>query len=147
MKPIFFYGTLRDRTLLELVPEMAIIAPVSGALVGYFALAKRQGWGVIVAIANGLWTAILTIGFAWLIFLAVALFNHVMHGLVADFENFLRILGAETEPLAEGWVDLRLFGIMLGASAVAAVFSEIMHWVLVRLRRARGDGEGSEETA
>ena len=132
--------------LLELVPEMQYIAPAAGALVGFFALAKRQGWGIIVAAANGLWTMLLTVGAAWLIFLIITLTDHLFHGLIADFENFLRILGSETEPLAQGWVDLRLAGVLLGATVVAGLFTEILHWILVYLRRARGEDEEEEGT-
>lgn len=130
--------------LLELVPDMRYIAPAAGALVGFFALAKRQGWGIIVAAANGLWTMVLTVGIAWLIFLMITLADHVAHGLIKNFENFLRILGYETAPLAEGWVDVRLIGMMLGATVVAAVATEILHWVLVHIRRMRGETEEDE---
>ena len=133
-------------TLLEEVPEMAYLAPLSGAIVGFVALAKRQGWGFIVAAANGLWTMILTVGLAWLIFLTITLFDHLLHGLIADFKNFLRILGSETEPLAEGWVDLRLLGVTLAATVVAALVTEALHWILVRLRRERGEDEEEGET-
>lgn len=133
--------------LLELVPEMEYIAPLAGALVGFVALAKRQGWGVIVAVANGLWTMLLTVGAAWLIFLAVKMVDHLAHGLIADFENFLRILAVEVEPLAEGWVDLRLTGALLAATVVVGIITEILHWILVRLRKERGeDEEESTET-
>lgn len=127
--------------LLEEVPEMAYIAPIAGAIVGFMALAKRQGWGLIVAAANGLWTMILTVAAAWILYLGVTLLDHLVHGLIDDFENFLRILGAETRPLAEGWVDLRLAGVLLGATVVAAVVTEVLHWLLVRLRRMRGEEE------
>lgn len=131
--------------LLELVPEMQYIAPAAGALVGFVALAKRQGWGVIVAMANGLWTMILTVGIAWLIFLTITLVNHIAHGLIKDFENFLRILASEAEPLAEGWVNLRLIGMLLAATVVAGVATEILHWILVHIRRMRGESEEEEE--
>lgn len=130
--------------LLELVPDMRYIAPAAGALVGFFALAKRQGWGIIVAAANGLWTMVLTVGIAWLIFLVITLLDHLAHGLIADFENFLRVLGYETAPLAEGWVNLRLIGMMLGATVVAALATEILHWILVHIRRMRGETEEDE---
>jgi hypothetical protein len=130
--------------LLELVPEMQYIAPAAGAIVGFFALAKRQGWGIIVAAANGLWTMIMTVGIAWLIFLTITVGDHVAHGLIADFENFLRILGYEAAPLAEGWVDLRLVGAMLGATVVAGLGTEVLHWILVHIRRMRGENEDDE---
>lgn len=132
--------------LLELVPEMKYIAPGAGALVGFVALAKRQGWGIIVAVANGLWTMILTVGVSWLAFLTFTLIDHLVHGLIADFENFLRVLGYEAAPLAEGWVDLRLIGVLLAATVVAGLVTEILHWILVRLRRMRGDDEEEEGT-
>lgn len=130
--------------LLELVPEMQYIAPIAGAIVGFFALAKRQGWGIIVAAANGLWTMIMTVGIAWLIFLTITLGDHLVHGLIADFENFLRVLGYEAAPLAEGWVDLRLVGVMLGATVVAGLGTEVLHWILVHIRRMRGENEDDE---
>lgn len=132
--------------LLELVPEMKYIAPAAGAVVGFVALAKRQGWGIIVAMANGLWTMILTVGFAWLIFLTITLFSHIAHGLIADFENFLRVLSSEAEPLAEGWVDPRLVGLLLAATVVAGLVTEVLHWILVRLRRMHGEDEEEEGT-
>lgn len=132
--------------LLELVPEMAYIAPLAGALVGFVALAKRQGWGLIVAVANGLWTMLLTVGAAWLIFLTITMVDHIAHGLIANFENFLRTLGYETAPLAEGWIDPRLLGVTLGATVVVGLVTEILHWVLVRLRRARGDDDEEDGT-
>lgn len=135
--------------LLERVPEMSYVAPIAGGLVGFMALARRQGWGLIVAMANGVWTTLMTIALAWLIFLTMTLFDHIAHGLIADFENFLRVLGAEAAPLAEGWVNARLVGILLAATVAAGVITEILHWVLVRLRRARGeeDEEGEETEA
>lgn len=132
-------------TLLEKVPEMAYVAPIAGALVGFVALAKRQGWGIIVALANGVWTMLLIVGVAWILHLTLKLGDHIMHGLIANFENFLRILGYEAEPLAEGWVDPRLAGMLLAATVVASVFTEGLHWVLVRLRRLRGDDEEEED--
>lgn len=132
-------------TLLELVPEMRVIAPLAGALVGFVALAKRQGWGFVVALANGLWTMILTVGAAWLIFLMVTVFDHLAHGLISSFENFLRILGSETRPLAEGWVDVRLAGVLLGATVVASLVTEALHWILVRLRRERGEDDEASQ--
>ncbi|HUF86677.1 MAG TPA: hypothetical protein VMM59_04780 [Thermohalobaculum sp.] len=132
--------------LLELVPEMGFIVPIAGAMVGFLALATRQGWGVIVAMANGLWTMLLTVAAAWLLFLVVTMMDHVAHGLISNFENFLRILGVEMAPLAEGWVDPRLIGVMLAATVVVGIVTEILHWILVRLRKERGEDEESTET-
>ena len=128
-------------TLLELVPEMRVIAPLAGAFIGFVALAKRQGWGLVVAAANGVWTMLMTVAVAWFIYLVVTLFDHLVHGLISDSENFLRILGAENEPVAEAWVDARLLGILLAATMVASLITEALHWILVRLRRERGEDD------
>ncbi len=50
--------------LVAEVPEMIYIGPAAGAVVGFFNLAKRQGWGLIVSVANGMWTGVMTIGLA-----------------------------------------------------------------------------------
>lgn len=132
--------------LLEEVPQMGWIVPASGALVGLVALAKRQGWGIIVAIANGVWTMLLTLGIAWLVYFVVKVGDHILHGLISNFEHFLRVLGYEAEPLAEAWLDPRLLGLMLAATVVASLLTEALHWVLVRIRRMRGDEDEEDET-
>ena len=45
-------------TLIAEVPEMTYIGPFAGAVVGFFNLAKRQGWGLIVSVVNGMWTSL-----------------------------------------------------------------------------------------
>lgn len=133
--------------LIHLVPQMTYIAPAAAAVVGFVALAKRQGWGLIVAAANGLWTVILTVALTWLVYLTMRMGNHLSHGLIANFKDFMRILGSEIKPLAKGWVDLRLIGMLLGATVAASLATEILHWILVRLRRLRGGEEEAAETA
>lgn len=133
--------------LIHLVPQMTFVAPAAAAVIGFVALAKRQGWGLIVAAANGLWTLILTVALTWLVYLSMRMGNHFAHGLIANFKDFMRILGSEIKPLAKGWIDLRLIGMLLGATVAASVVTEILHWILVRLRRLRGHDEEAAETA
>ena len=127
--------------LVEEIPQMIVIGPIAGAVVGFFNLAKRQGWGLIVSVANGMWTGVMAIGLAGFIYLSMRMFNVVWHNLIKDFEAFLRVLGSEAEPLIVVSTDFRLIGITVGATAVTGVISEILHWTLVRLRRYR---EGDE---
>ena len=127
--------------LVAEVPEMIYIGPAAGALVGFFNLAKRQGWGLIVSVANGMWTGVMTIGLAGFIYLTIKMFNVVVHNVIKDFEAFLRVLGSEADPLIEISADFRLIGITVGAVTVTGIISEILHWVMVRLRRYRGDDE------
>ena len=127
--------------LVAEVPEMIYIGPAAGAVVGFFNLAKRQGWGLIVSVANGMWTGVMTIGLAGFIYLTIKMFNVVVHNVIKDFEAFLRVLGSEADPLIKISTDLRLIGITIGAVTVTGIISEILHWVMVRLRRYRGDDE------
>ena len=127
--------------LVAEVPQMVYIGPIAGAVVGFFNLAKRQGWGLIVSVANGMWTGVMTIALAGFIYLAMRMFNVVWHNIIKDFEAFMRVLGSEAQPLVELTTDYRLIGITVGAVTVTGILSEILHWVMVRLRRYRGDEE------
>jgi len=127
--------------LVAEIPQMIYIGPIAGAVVGFFNLAKRQGWGLIVSVANGMWTGVMTIGLAGFIYLTMRMLNVVMSNMVKDFEAFLRVLGSEATPLVEISTDIRLIAITVGAVTVTGIISEILHWTLVRLRRYRGDDE------
>ena len=127
--------------LVAEIPQMIYIGPIAGAVVGFFNLAKRQGWGLIVSVVNGMWTGVMTIALAGFIYLAMRMFNVVWHNIIKDFEAFMRVLGSEAVPLIEISTDFRLIGITIGATAVTGIISEVLHGVLIRLRRYRGDDE------
>ncbi len=127
--------------LVAEVPQMIYIGPIAGAVVGFFNLAKRQGCSLIVSVANGMWTGVMTIGLAGFMYLTMRMLNVVVHNMVKDFEAFLRVLGSEAAPLVEISTDLRLIAITVGAVTVTGIISEILHWIMVRLRRYRGDDE------
>lgn len=126
-------------TLIAEVPEMTYIGPFAGAVVGFFNLAKRQGWGLIVSVVNGMWTGVMAIVLSGFMFLAMRMFNTVMSNMVKDFDAFLRVLGSEAAPLIEISTDFRLIGLTIGVTAVTGVISEVLHWVMVRVRRMRAD--------
>ncbi len=127
--------------LISEVPQMIYIGPIAGAVVGFFNLANRQGWGLIVSVANGMWTGVMAIALAGFMFLAIRMGDVVIHNLIRDFEAFMRVLGSEADPLIKTSTNLRLIGLTVVATAVTGVISEILHWTLVRLRRMRGDEE------
>ncbi|MCH8952434.1 MAG: hypothetical protein IID49_09960 [Proteobacteria bacterium] len=126
--------------LVTEVPQMIYIGPIAGFVVGFFNLAKRQGWGLIVSVANGIWTGVMTIVLAGVMFLAMRMFKMIVYQ-IRDFDAFMRILASEAEPLIEVSTNLRLIAITLGAVAVTGMISEILHWTMVRLRRYRGEDE------
>ena len=47
--------------MLKVLPDMLVLGPVAGAIIGYVNLSVRQGWGFIVAFANGVWAGVLAI--------------------------------------------------------------------------------------
>ena len=132
--------------LVAEVPQMIFIGPIAGAVVGFFNLAKRQGWGLIVSVVNGMWTGALTIALSGFIYLTMRMANTVMHNLIKDFEGFLRVLGSEAKPLIELTTDYHLIGLTVGVTAVTGLLSEILHWLMVRVRRMRGEEEPKKET-
>ncbi len=130
--------------LVTEVPEMVYIGPIAGAVVGFFNLAKRQGWGLIVSIANGMWTGVMVIALSGFMFLTMRMSKMIIYQ-IGDFDAFMRVLANEAEPLIVVSTDFRLIGITIGATAVTGFISEILHWTLVRLRRYRGEDEPKVE--
>ena len=131
--------------LLEEVPEMSVVAPIAGALVGFFILAKRQGNGFLIGTLNGAWIGFVVIALSAFLFLTYQMFNAIKHGLIRDFENFLRVFGIEAKPLVEVSTDLRLIGMIVATTAVAGLVSEILRICLRWARKARGEEEPKKE--
>jgi len=124
--------------LLGDVPEMAVIGPIAGAIAGLINLPRRGGKGAIIMTVNGAWTGVLSIALAAFVYLTMQMSGAVSHGLVRDFENFLRILGTEAKPLIETMPNLRLIGMFVGATAIAGLVCELVFWVQRQIRRLRG---------
>jgi hypothetical protein len=124
--------------LISEVPEMAVIGPIAGAIAGLINLPRHRGGGAIAMTVNGAWTGVQTIVLAAFIYLTIQLTNAVTHGLVRDFENFLRILGSESKPLIETLPNVRLIGLLVGATAIVGLVTELVFWFLERIRRLRG---------
>jgi len=47
--------------LITEVEQMVWIGPLAGFIVGFFMLARLQGWGLLVGVGRGLWTGCLSI--------------------------------------------------------------------------------------
>jgi hypothetical protein len=117
--------------LLRAVPEMGAIAPIAGAYVGAFSLAARQGWGLIVALANGIWAGILAILASGVLYTAV----QVTSGLVAgDLARLFDRFGDAVDRLLAAVGDAPLLALSLAATATVGVLTELVHWVMVRVR-------------
>lgn len=120
--------------LAEEAQEFLFLGPLSAGFVGFFNLAKRQGWGVIVAVANGVWAGILTL------IVAVALYVMVIEVLgnyraIAEYDDFARLFSGAAEPVLEVLLDVPLLSVVIVTTAVVGVLTEILHWCLVRLLR------------
>lgn len=122
--------------LLQELPIMGVISPLAAALVGFFNLASRQGWGLVVAVANGVWAGFLSVLVAGVVYTLVRGFE-VGTGPANSYESFVRNMGAEVAPLFDLVVDFPLLTLTIITTAVLGVVTELLHWTLVRLRRNR----------
>lgn len=125
--------------LLE-VPEMNYLVPLGAATAGYFNLAVRQGWGTIVALANGVWAGALSIFFACVLHTLIEVVRGLRTNVIQTFDNFMTEFSSTVEPLFEEFLDPPLLVVILGAAAVVGVVTEVLHWVLVRFRQKRAGG-------
>ncbi|MEM6678080.1 MAG: hypothetical protein AAF675_09430 [Pseudomonadota bacterium] len=125
-----------DALLAEL-PEMGTVGPIAAAIVGFVNLASRQGWGVVVAVANGVWAGLLSIAMSGVIYMIFILGSAIQKGVVKDFAGFMRVTSAEVAPLFELVVNVPLVILTITATSVLGVFSELLHWTLVRMRKNR----------
>ena len=130
--------------LLTEVPEMAWLGPIGGALAGLIILARRQGFGVLVGIANGAYAGLFAIIISAGMFLTMRMADHLTGGLIRDFKAFMRILGMEADPLMENANNWPLIGFTLGACAVVGLASEGLKWSFVWVKRSRENDTSSE---
>ncbi|MBY8977545.1 hypothetical protein KHP62_17155 [Rhodobacteraceae bacterium NNCM2] len=122
--------------LLEEAPDFAVMAPIAGAFVGFANLAVRQGWGVIVAVANGIWSGVLTLFVALFLYLfAVPVLRNWR--VMDHFNDFMRIVSQSLGPMMEEVMNAQLLIVILAASAIVGVVTEIIHWALVHLARRK----------
>ncbi|MDT8345194.1 MAG: hypothetical protein RQ752_12290 [Thermohalobaculum sp.] len=120
--------------VIETLPVMAVISPIAGAMVGFFNLASRQGWGLIVAVANGVWAGILSILVAGTVYALVRGFN-IATGPIDTFDSFVRNMESEITPLFDLVLNFPLLTLTITATAVLGVATEMLHWALVKLRK------------
>jgi len=124
------------RPVLEALPVMSVISPIAGALVGFFNLATRQGWGFIVAVANGVWAGLLSILVAGTVYGLVVAFQ-TWRGPSSSYESFVRNMEAEMTPLFDLVINFPLLTLTITTTAVLGVVTELLHWTLVRFRKNR----------
>lgn len=128
--------------LVEEVDRFASVAPVAGGLVGFFTLSKRQGWGVIVAVANGLWAGVLSLLFTTFILIFLGVREASQQSLEFDFDHLMRVMSEETQVIVDHLSYLPFVVIAVTATAVVGIVTEIIHWALVRMRKRRNNTNG-----
>lgn len=124
--------------LLRVLPDMLVLGPVAAAIVGFANLAVRQGWGFIVAFANGVWAGVLSILLSGVLYLIVEIVRAISTNVVRTFDNFLNVFGSLVQPLLDSVVNIPLLTVSLGAAALVGVITEVIHWVLVRMKARKG---------
>lgn len=116
-------------------PEWRVLGLLGAAAVGYFHLAKRQGWGVVVAIANGFWSGALSMIVGVVFFMGWIAYDGVSRNVIEDLEELFRHWGETATPLVELLANVPLLAVTVGASTVAGVVTEFLHWTLLKLRK------------
>lgn len=134
-------GRPQAEVFITEVDKMLTIMPISAGLVGYFYLGKRQGKGLVIGLANGAWSGILTTMVAVFMYLTVRMWSNLMHGLIEDFEEFMRILGLEMKPLVETMPNIPMLAVIAGISILAGGATEVLHWCFAYLKRIRRQDE------
>ncbi len=124
--------------LNEEIPDFAAIAPFAGALVGFVNLAKRQGWGGIVAVANGIWAGFLTLVLTGVIFVFFAAADSTARVGDTDTDFVFKIISESVAQVVDQLASLPLLVLCFGATAVVGLVTEVIHWALVKLRKRRG---------
>ena len=135
-----------SEAMLSVLPEMHTLGPISGAIVGYFNLSVRQGWGFIVAFANGIWAGVLSVILTGVLYVFVQLIQAAREKLLRDFDTFMVQFSEIVGPLLDEVVNVPLLIVSLGATAIVGVVTEVIHWLLVRFRAKRAARSGSGGT-
>lgn len=130
--------------LLSELPIMGTIGPIAAAGVGFVNLASRQGWGVVVAVANGVWAGLLSIVVSGMLYMSVVVGGSIWQGSVRDFAVFMRLVSSEITPLFDLVVDVPLVVLTITATSVLGVMTELLHWAMVRIRRG-SPAEGGDD--
>lgn len=132
------FGRAEAGPLLQALPQIEPIGLACAAWIGAFSLAVRQGWGMIVALSNGVWAGVLSIALSGLVYMMMLGTQNI--GTVGSFERWLAIFEADLEPVFEQLgARLDLMGLTILASALVGLLTEAIHWGLVRLRRDGND--------
>lgn len=127
-------GRPEAKELIETIPEMDRFGPIAAATIGYFVLAIRQGWGPIVAVANGIFAGILSIALSGVFFLGVTAIQGMRENTLQDADDFGRMISEEMGPMIDMVANVPLLVVSLGAMAAVGAITEFFHWVLVRMR-------------
>ncbi|MEM1160706.1 MAG: hypothetical protein AAGJ28_07215, partial [Pseudomonadota bacterium] len=104
--------------ILSVLPEMRTLGPIAAAAVGYFNLAVRQGWGFIVAFANGIWAGVLSVILSGVLYVIVALIQRARSNQLRDFDSFMLQFGEIVGPLIDQVVYVPLLIVSFGATAI-----------------------------
>ena len=133
------WATLRPEAALlrEEFGEFVLIAPFVGAFAGFTNLARRQGWGGVVAVANGVWTGVYCLGLSLVVYVFIKLLQVPQAGGI-DTELLLRQMGDYAADLLDALANPALIAVVLSATIIVSLITEIIHWALVRIRRMRG---------
>ena len=123
--------------LLSAIPEMGALSLIGAAYVGAFNLAVRQGWGLVVALANGVWAGVLSLAASGVLYMVVETAREIASGEISGIGGFFDSFGDTVELLLAALGDARLLMVLFAATSAAGVLTELIHWFMVRVRSRR----------
>lgn len=133
--------------LREEIPEFAAIAPFAGALVGFVNLARRQGWGGIVAVANGMWAGFLSVVLTSVIFVITRATDSTARVGDTNTDFLGKVISESVALVIDQLASFPLLVLCLGSAAVVGLVTEVIHWALVKLRKRKGIKERNTRRA
>lgn len=132
--------------LREDFPEFVLFAPLVGAFVGFQSLAKRQGWGGVVAVANGVWTGVFCLGLNLFVYVTVKIVQTPQTGSF-DAQQAMRQMGEYAAEVVDALASPVLLAQVVGATVLVSAVTEVIHWAMVHIRRKRGVKERNTRRA
>lgn len=118
-------------------PDLLIYGPIAGGIVGFLNLAVRQGWGMIVGLANGIWAGALSIAVAALLMFIASVIDRISSSQLKDFQAFVKLSGQLREVIVEPMMNIQFIVVTLGIMAVVGVITEIAQWLVARVRNPK----------
>ena len=100
----------------------------------------RQGWGMVVGLVNGIWAGTLSLALGGFLVFCAGIFMRMQENQIQDFAHFLKHSALIRGPLLNAMLDVKFIVVTLGLAAVVGVITEIVQWLVARVRNRKDHG-------